>query len=90
MRRSRMPDAARRIAAALALGLAATAITPASLAPAGAAGAHRAAVIVDTGTEVHRVLITFDEPSITGIEALVRADASPVVRGSSRLLSAGR
>ena len=37
---------------------------------AGAATPHRAAVIVDTGAGVHRVVITFTEDSITGIDAL--------------------
>lgn len=46
---------------------------------AGAATEHRAAVIVDTGTSVHRVVITFTEDSITGIDALQRANADPVV-----------
>jgi hypothetical protein len=46
---------------------------------AGAATQHRAAVIVDTGASVHRVVITFTEDSITGIDALQRAKADPVV-----------
>ena len=45
----------------------------------GAATEHRAAVIVDTGASVHRVVITFTEDSITGIDALQRAKADPVV-----------
>lgn len=44
-----------------------------------AATEHRAAVIVDTGASVHRVVITFTEDSITGIDALQRANADPVV-----------
>lgn len=46
---------------------------------AGAATPHRAAVIVDTGTAVHRVVVTFTEDSITGIDALQRANANPVI-----------
>ena len=46
---------------------------------AGAATEHRAAVIVDTGASVHRVVITFTEDSITGLDALQRAQADPVV-----------
>jgi hypothetical protein len=44
-----------------------------------AADPHRAAVIVETGGDTHRVVITFTEDSITGIEALQRAGADPVV-----------
>ena len=40
--------------------------------PAGAAGTHHAAVIVDTGSGVHRVVITFGEDSITGVDAAER------------------
>jgi hypothetical protein len=47
--------------------------------PAGASEQHHAAVIVDTGTTVHRVLITFSEDSISGIAALQRAGANPAV-----------
>lgn len=46
---------------------------------ASAATQHRAAVIVDTGASVHRVVITFTEDSITGIDALQRAQADPVI-----------
>lgn len=44
-----------------------------------AASPHRAAVIVDTGTTIHKVVITFTEDSISGIEALSKAGANPVV-----------
>jgi hypothetical protein len=44
-----------------------------------AASPHRAAVIVDTGATVHKVVITFTEDSISGIEALQKAGANPVV-----------
>jgi hypothetical protein len=44
-----------------------------------AAETHRAAVIVDTGAGVHKVVITFSEDSITGIDALQRAGANPVI-----------
>jgi hypothetical protein len=42
-----------------------------------AAEPNRAVVIVDTGAEVHEVVISFTEDSITGIEALERAGADP-------------
>lgn len=41
---------------------------------------QRAAVVVDTGTEVRRVCVRFTEESLTGIEALVRAGTDPVLR----------
>jgi len=50
-----------------------------SAAPAQAAGAHRALVVVDTGTTTYRQLITFTEDSVTGVHALELAGASPVV-----------
>jgi hypothetical protein len=65
--------------------------------PAPAASAHRAAVIVDTGAAVKRVVVTFGEDSITGIDALQRAGMDPVVyqfggQGGAvcRLLGVGR
>lgn len=42
---------------------------------------HRAAVIVDTGTEVKSVCVRFREESITGVEALARAQLDPVFHG---------
>lgn len=75
---------ARRVAAAAATaGLSLAALDQAP--GAGAAVAqpppeHRAAVIVDTGTEVRRVCVRFTEESLTGIEALVRAGTDPVLR----------
>jgi hypothetical protein len=59
--------------ASLALGVGASAPV------ATAAETHRAAVIVDTGGSVHKVVITFTEDSITGIDALQRAGANPVI-----------
>lgn len=44
------------------------------------AGHHRAAVIVDTGTQVKTVCVRFAEESITGVEALQRAGVDPVFR----------
>src|SRR4051812_49335965 len=83
---------------ALAVGLVAgafgTGVVP-EVAP--AASPHQAAVIVDTGSTVKRVVITFDEDSITGLDALQRAGTNPVVyqfggQGGAvcRLLGVGR
>ncbi len=44
-----------------------------------AAGPHRALVIVDTGSTTYQRVITFDQSSITGIQALQLAGADPVV-----------
>jgi hypothetical protein len=83
---------------ALAVGLVAGAFG-AGVVPdvASAASPHRAAVIVDTGSSVKRVVVTFDEDSITGLDALQRAGANPVVyqfggQGGAvcRLLGVGR
>jgi hypothetical protein len=65
---------------ALAVGLVAGALG-AGVAPgaAPAASPHRAAIIIDTGSSVKRVVVTFGEDSITGLDALQRAGASPVV-----------
>ena len=58
-----------------------------AVAPAGAAGGqpaeHRAAVLVDTGTEVKSVCVRFREESISGIEALQRAAVDPVLQAFS-------
>ncbi|MGZ8766174.1 MAG: hypothetical protein ACXW2C_10840, partial [Acidimicrobiia bacterium] len=51
--------------------------------PAVAADEHHAAVIVDTGSDVHQVVITFTEDSISGLEALQQAGANPVILGFS-------
>ncbi len=72
-----------RIRALLAVGplIAAStfgALTVAS-APAGAGGAHRALVIVDTGAATYQRVVTFDTDSITGMQALALAGADPVV-----------
>ena len=50
-----------------------------------AAGAeeHRAAVIVDTGTQVKSVCVRFREESISGVEALARAQVDPVLQAFS-------
>src|SRR4051794_6567478 len=83
---------------ALAVGLVAgafgTGVVP-DVAP--AASPHQAAVIVDTGGTVKRVVVTFSEDSITGLDALQRAGANPVVyqfggQGGAvcRLLGVGR
>lgn len=41
---------------------------------------HRAAVIIDTGAGVKKICVHFVEASISGLEALQRADATPVVQ----------
>jgi hypothetical protein len=61
------------VVAALALGVGAA--PPVAT----AAETHRAAVIIDTGATVHKVVITFTEDSISGIDALQRAGANPVI-----------
>lgn len=88
----------RALVAALALGLAAGAAgITVTVATATAATPHHAAVIVDTGSTVKRVVVTFGEDSITGIDALQRAGMNPVVyqfggQGGAvcRLLGVGR
>lgn len=47
--------------------------------PAQAAGAHRALVIVETGSTTYRQVVTFDGDSVTGLHALELAGANPVV-----------
>jgi hypothetical protein len=47
--------------------------------PAAAAGAHRALVVVDTGSTTYRQVVTFDGDSVTGLQALQLAGANPVV-----------
>lgn len=60
--------------------LALTAVATVSLPEAsGAADPHRAAIVVETGTSTHRVVVTFSADSITGVEALRRAGADPVI-----------
>jgi len=46
---------------------------------AGAAGPHRAMVVVETGSATYRQVITFTADSITGLQALDLAGAQPVV-----------
>jgi hypothetical protein len=64
--------------------LAATTATPGAATPAHArphqAADHRAAVIIDTGAGVKKICIHFAEASISGLEALQRANATPVVQ----------
>ena len=62
-----------------------------------AAGAHRAMVVVDTGTTTYQKVISFDGDSVTGIQALALAGADPVVYSFSgqggavcRLFGVGR
>ena len=69
----------------------------ASVLPAGAADEHRATVVVDTGNGTFQRTVTFTEDSISGIAALQRAGANPVVynfngRGGAvcRLFGVGR
>jgi hypothetical protein len=68
----------KRIWAGVFAVLAIAALAPGGT-PAGAAATHHAAVVVDTGSDTHKVVITFNEDSITGIDALSRAGADPVV-----------
>jgi hypothetical protein len=88
----------RRALVALAVGLVAGALG-AGLVPeaAPAASPHHAAVIVDTGSSVKRVVVTFGEDSINGLDALQRAGTNPVLyqfggQGGAvcRLLGVGR
>lgn len=46
-----------------------------------ASAPNRAAVVVDTGSEVKTACVEFAESSITGVEALQRAGFEPVARG---------
>ena len=54
--------------------------SPGRPAVAAAQAEHRAAVVVDTGTQVKTVCVRFREESISGVEALARAAVEPVVR----------
>ena len=67
--------AAATVACAAAVAVAAP-VTPA--AQASAEPRNRAAVIVDTGQEVKRVCVRFDEESLSGTEILRRAGVDPV------------
>ena len=88
----------RRLVPALVVALLVSVAGLGALAtPAPAASPHRAAVIVDTGSTVKRVVITFTEDSITGIDALQRAGMNPSLyqfggQGGAvcRLLGVGR
>ena len=66
------------VAAVLATMFACAGLGAALASPAGASGAHRALVIVDTGVTTYQRVITFDG-SVTGIQALQLAGADPVV-----------
>src|SRR6476659_9251027 len=67
------------VAIAVLVGVAAAGVVaPDTVLSAGAAGSNRAMVVVDTGSSVHRVVVTFSG-SITGIQALELAGAQPVV-----------
>lgn len=83
------PAARRRLAAAVAVWLVVAWSGPPPGAPAPAAAAtagvaqHRAAVIIDTGTEVKSVCVRFQEESLSGIDALARAQVDPVVQAFS-------
>lgn len=81
------------LALTVALGASSIAIPVAVAAP----SVNRAAVIVETSSGTNRVVIEFTEDSITGIEALRRAGAEPVVYSYSgvggavcRLFGVGR
>ena len=54
--------------------------------PAGAAGPNHAAMIIETPTDVYRVVISFDADSISGLEALALVPgANPSALGFSGL-----
>jgi hypothetical protein len=63
------------VAVAVGAALAASVRGSSGVAPAAAAVQHHAAVVVDTGTSVKKVCVAFPEDSISGEEALRRADA---------------
>jgi hypothetical protein len=66
----------RRSLVAVALGVALAAFVRGNVVvPAAAAVQHHAAVIVDTGTSVKKICVAFPEDSISGEQALRRADA---------------
>ena len=95
-RRSRLAHFGLATLVAISVTIAAAGLTLTS-AVAASPVLHRAAVIVETGTETRRVVIEFTEDSITGIEALRRAGAEPVVYSFSgvggavcRLFGVGR
>lgn len=68
----------RRFAAAVTVASAAF-IAPVAHAPSAcAASAHHAALIIDTGSQVVRKCVGFDEDSITGKDMLDRADVNVV------------
>jgi hypothetical protein len=68
----------RRLFAVVAAA-AASVVVPVAHAPvACAAGAHHAALIIDTGDRVVRRCVAFDEDSLTGEEVLDRADVDAV------------
>ena len=69
-----LPPAAGTVAAGTAV---------AGTAVAAGAEEHRAAVIVDTGTQVKSVCVRFREESISGVEALARAQVDPVLQAFS-------
>jgi hypothetical protein len=82
---SRAPATRRRVAASI-VALVSLVVAFAGLSgPAAAANERHAAVIVETGEEVHQVVIRFSEDSISGIEALQRAGADPSVAGFAGL-----
>lgn len=79
-RGARVLGAVAFVGALLAASTAATgAATPASARPRQVVD-HRAAVIIDTGAGVKKICVHFVEASISGLEALQRADATPVVQ----------
>ncbi len=79
-RKARVLGAVAFAGALLAATTATTgAATPAHARPHQAAD-HRAAVIIDTGAGVKKICIHFVEASISGLEALQRANATPVVQ----------
>jgi len=87
---SRVPAARRVVASFVAcftLAVSAgVALTAGSAVPAGADGRNHVAMIIETGAEVHRVVVGFDADSISGLEALALVPgANPSALGFSGL-----
>jgi hypothetical protein len=67
---SRVPALRHVLAPLVAVLVVALGVAAHETGTAGADGRNHAAVIIETGTEAHRVVISFDADSISGVEAL--------------------